>query len=241
MKIDLLNENFKKTTNLYNIFLNNTCYENNLFSEDSVELPFDPIDFPIYFGPHYKHNDNLYDLVLIMKNNFISLNNNIYMSSRFWYSYFFTVMREYLTHKYPDILNSEKAFKNIVIKPFNWESYLYKAILISEYVSDFVSFEEQDDFIYLMIDNGDLFNYVAKSKLFRNGPFFINFLRIIKEDNLSSLLKSKFKNTNNPDKDLRIGRLILQDFSNAYPTILFPLLSIDELRIEFYKSLNKYI
>lgn len=241
MKVNLLKENYKEDKEFYNSFLNDSLEADGFISNDTILMP-DIEPFPIYFGASQEKDDpdTLLDLIIFFKDNFIDLDMNIYMNELVLHSLIITNMREYILDKYPKIKDGENFFKIIVTRKFDWENYMYKAALIAKYVSDSIPDNEQMEYFQLIIENLDIFNYIIKNKIFRNNDFFIKFFNVVKKENLSYVLKSKFKDSDNPLIDLRIGRLVIQDFSNAYPALLSPLLPQEEFDIYFMKFLNHY-
>lgn len=241
MKVNLLNEGYKKSTEFYHSFLNDSIEADGFLSDDSILVPYiEP--FPIHFG-NYKEKDDpstFFDLIIFFKKHFIHLNMDIYMNELFLHSLITTKMREYILEKYPKIKNKQSIFEIVVTRNLNWENYLYKAAIIAKYVNDNIDQSEQLNYINLILDNLDVFNHIIKSKIFRNNDFFIKFFNVIKKNNLSSILNAQIKNKENPEDDLRVGRMILIEFSNAYPVLLSPLLPQDEFELYFKKFLNYY-
>ena len=86
----------------------------------------------------------------------------------------------------------------------------------------------------------DMFNYIIKYEIFRNGQFLINIMDIIAETGLSSILKAKIKNRPNLGKDERYGRRVIFELNKAYPIVMSPMLDKDMLKEYFLKYLGYY-
>ena len=97
-----------------------------------------------------------------------------------------------------------------------------------------------DHYFRLIADNLDMFNYMLKYPVFRNGEFMINILDIIDEYDLSGILKQKITWRDDLGKDERVGRRVLFEFNKSYPIVLFPMLSKDELKPLFFEYLKMY-
>ena len=133
------------------------------------------------------------------------------------------------------------AALNVVLKKFDWENYIYKCILGAQYVVDHVKDSSRHDHYFRLIaDNLDLFNYMLKYPVFRNGEFMINILDIVDEYDLSAILKQKITWRDDLGKDERVGRRVLFEFNKSYPVILFPMLSKKELEPLFFEYLEMY-
>ena len=162
------------------------------------------------------------------------------MDERFWHSWLCLYKREYLLNTYPQIREDYSAFKNIVIKKFDWENYIYKAILIAQYVEENAQPEKYEYYYRLILQNMDMFNYIIKYEIFRNGQFLINIMDIIAETGLSSILKAKIKNRPDLGKDERYGRRVIFEMNKAYPIVMSPMLDKDMLKEYFLKYLGYY-
>ena len=69
-------------------------------------------------------------MLRVMNEYVLELDRDITMSERFWHSWLCLYQRERLLEKYPKIKEGYSAFKNVVIKNFGWENYIYKGLLI---------------------------------------------------------------------------------------------------------------
>lgn len=238
MEIKLLKDGYKKEPLFYQDFLEDKLWEKNYFSTESVYVDDMP-DFPIYFGKANKNDDEFIELIKVMGEKFITLNREIYLDELFWHSYLCLYKREYLLNKYPQIKNSEDIFRNIVIKKFDWENYIYKSILAAQYINDSNS-DNKEKYYSLIVNNLDIFNYIIKYEIFRNGNFLINILDIIEKNNLSKILKAKIKGRTDLGNDERYGRRVIFEFNKSYPIILSPMLEKDELEKYFMEYLSYY-
>lgn len=240
MEIKLLKEGYKSDDNFYQAFLDGKL-QANYCSEEFVKIASVP-DFPIYLGREKEEEKRkkFLELVKAMRDSFISLDREIYMQERFWHSYLCLYKREYILANYPQVLESEKDFRNIVIKKFDWENYIYKAILAAQYVEDYVPEEQREQYYHSVLDNMDLFNYIIKYEIFRNGQFLINVLSIIEEKHLSTILKGKIKDRPELGKDERYGRRVIYELNKSYPQVMAPMLKKEQLQKYFMKFLGYY-
>lgn len=159
----------------------------------------------------------------------------------FWYSLFCVYKREYLISEYPEIQESISKFHNIVLKKFDWENYIYKCILGAEYINDNISeVNERKRYYDLIIDNLDLYNYILKAEIFRNGTFLVNILDIIDEYDLSNALKAKIKNRPDLGDDERYGRRVIYEFNKSYPIVMSPMMDKYDLEPFFFEYLGYY-
>ena len=143
---------------------------------------------------------------------------------------------------YPEIIDDYGKFKNILIKKFDWENYIYKCVLAAQYVNDNVSEADKRERYYrIIIQNLDLYNYIIKYEIFRNDKFLLNVLDIIDELNLSEVLKAKIKGRDDLGKDERVGRRVIFEFNKSYPIVMSPMLEKDELKEYFLEYLSYYV
>lgn len=241
MVIKLLFEGYKSDDQLYTAFCQDNIWSSDFISNDYVSIPTLP-DFPIYFA---KMRDDekvkgLLELIHMIEDNILTLDRDIYMDERFWHSYLCLYKRDFLIQKYPEILENINAFKNIILKPFDWENYIYKAILTAQYVVDHAPSNQKEHYYHLIIQNMDIFNYIIKYEIFRNGNFLINVLDIIEKHDLSKILKAKIKDRPDLGKDERYGRRVIFEFNKSYPIVLSPMLEKQDLEAYFLKFLSYY-
>lgn len=242
MEIRLLSKDYKKNKNLYKDFLEGKIIENDEYlSEEFISIEKIP-EFPIYMGSYgeKEKNEEFKKAFKIIENFYINISREYILEGRFWHSLFLIYKRDYLLEKYPKIKESEKDFRNIVIKKFDWENYIYKSILIVQYVTDNIKEQDRDRYYDIILENLDLFNYMIKYEIFRNDKFILNVLDIIDECKLSSIMKAKIKDRPDLGKDERYGRRVLFEFNKSYPVILSPMLEKEELKKYIYQYLSYY-
>jgi len=242
MEIKLLSVEYINSTGIFQDFINNcvgTSEEH--YSGESIWIDQAP-DFPIYMNVNI--NDRLEQYLNAfnaMSDFYLKTPRDIHMESTFWYTLFIMHKRTFLITNYPDISKDERAFRNIVLKKFDWENYIYKCVLAAQYISDNFKFKEERERYYkLIVNNLDLYNYIIKYEIFRNDKFLINVLDIVDEHNLSEILKSKIKGRKDLGEDERVGRRIIFELNKSYPVVLAPTLNKDELEIHFLKYLELY-
>ncbi len=244
MEIRLLNSDYKKNQEFYKDFLENNLlsYGDKYISTDSLNVNIDIPNFPIYLARASEDEklELFLELIEAIETNFKDLNRSYILDELFWHSYLCIYMRDYIIKTYPQIFDSYQNFKNIVIKDFDWENYIYKAVLAFQYVSENVDKSSQTKYYKLILDNLDVFNYIIKAEIFRNSNFLINFLDIIEDTGTSSLLKSKIKNRPDLGNDERYGRRVVYEFNKSYPIVLSPMLSKEELQEYFLEFLGYY-
>lgn len=242
MKIRLLKEDYKKNELLYTAFKNGEVVDDLFFSEEVVEIEEAP-DFPIYMGKgsELQKKADFLEAFKVIANSYVNLDRDIHFNERFWHSLLITQKRDYIIERYPQVLESYRDFCNIVIKGFDWENYIYKCILAVEYIEDATELPLSNGQYYeLIVDNLDIFNYIIKYSIFRNGEFLLKILTVIHNLGISELLKGKI--TDRPDlgKDERYGRRVIFELNKSYPVLMSPLLEIEDLQEEFLKALGNY-
>ena len=242
MEIKLLEKGYKNNEKFYKAFCEDALVNSEYVSEESIWIPEEIPDFKIYFPmkDENERKNNFIPTIEIMDKKIISLDRDYFMDERFWHSIFCLYKREYLIEQYPEIIASEKAFRNIVIKTFNWENYVYKAILIAQYVADNRA-DEKQKYYNLILDNLDMFNYIIKYEIFRNGNFLMNIMDIIDETGLSIKLKEKIKDRPDLGNDERYGRRVILELNKSYPIVMSPMLDKEILKEHFLKYLAYYI
>jgi hypothetical protein len=243
MEIKLLKDGYKKIESLYQDFKTDMIAENETyFSEESVYIDHTP-SFPIYIakGSTEHKKQEFLEAFNTIKHAYLSLDRSILLNERFWHSFLIVYKRDYIVRKYPEVLDNENRFKNVVLKKFDWENYIYKIILGAQYIADHVSDEDQQQrYFGLIIDNLDLYNYIIKYEIFRNDDFLINILDIIDELGLSEILKAKIKGREDLGDDERYGRRVIFELNKSYPIVLSPMLSKEDLKDIFIEYLGYY-
>ncbi len=246
MRIKKINEKKLKGGDFFEYFSNPNIKCDELFSEEYYEVENISF-FPIYIaeGRDEEKKKQFLEGFNTIKLNYLILGKEILLDKIFWYSLFFTKdYRNYIIENYPQTLKSEKKFKNIVLKKFDWENYVYKLVLGADYISEEVVNEEHHDkYFNLIFNNLDVYNYLLKSELFRNGKFMKNILDVIDKNNISSDLKKRILDIEKPNVDKRVGREIIASLSQSYPTLFIHDLDYDDFEIlfmKFYKQYNNF-
>lgn len=126
------------------------------------------------------------------------------------------------------------------MKNFNWENYIYKYIIIAQYVGDNVPEEEQKRYDIIILKNLDLFNYIIKYNIFRNDKFLIKMFDIIDELDISKIMKAKIKNRPDLGSDERYGRRVVYEFNKSYPVVPAPVLSKEDIKRYTKEFLSMY-
>ena len=242
MQINLLTGDYKNEEEFYRAFLTNGLWKSAYLSGETYIIPAELPDFPVYFASKDKEvRENEYcRMIRLVSENVIQLDRDIYMDERFWHSWLCLYKREYLIQAYPEILKSYQSFRNIVIRPFDWENYIYKAVLIAQYVDECTEPDQHEHYYHLILQNMDLFNYIIKYEIFRNGRFLINIMEIVEETGLSKVLKAKIRNRPDLGKDERYGRRVIFELNKAYPIVMSPMLEKEKLKDYFLKFLKYY-
>lgn len=240
----LLNKGYNKNSELHKDFLAGKITEKKeYFSDDKVEVGETP-PFPIYMT-HLKEDelrDSYRDAILTFIKRYLLLDRSVHMDGRFWHTLFLTKHRDYIINKYPEV-KELKAFRNIVVKAWNWENYVYKVGLAATYGQNAYSVNKDKikGFINILTDNLDIFNYIIKYQVFKCGHLIINLLEIIDEENFSDLFKRRIRHESIGNKDLRYGREIVYELNKAYPIIMSPVLEKEELRDLIKVTTNKIL
>ena len=243
MEIRLLKKDYIKKEEFYQDFLDDKIKEKDEYFTDEIIHIKEAPDFPIYMGKgNEEERGKLFkEAFRVMDSCYLDTDRDVHMNEMFWYSLLCVHKREFLLKEYPQIGEGIKEFKNIVVKKFDWENYIYKSILGAEYVKDNAEDEEDKEKYYsLIVDNLDVFNYMIKYEVFRNDKFIINVLDIINDNDLAKVLKAKIKDRPDLGKDERYGRRVLFEFNKAYPVVMSPMLEKDELEEYFMEYLGYY-
>lgn len=243
MEIRLLANGYKDNEQLYTDFLNDQIdYSKDYFSNQTVQINEAP-DFPIYIATknEIKRKNEFFEAFRVISKSYLDLDRDLIMDGTFWHSLLITQKRDYILQKYPTVKNSYKDFKNIVLKKFDWENYIYKCILATQYINDNINDNDTRNRYYeLIINNLDVFNYIIKYPVFRNEKFLINILDIIDELNISKLAKAEIKGRDDLGKDERYGRRVIFELNKSYPVIMAPMIDKEELKKYFIIFLNYY-
>lgn len=242
MKMNLLDPSYRVDPEFYEMFKEDKIRQSSFLSDTDLTIPKSLPSFPIFFavGDRQERNSQFITAIKVIGQDVITMDRDIFMDERFWHSWLCLYKRDYIISKYPQIMDGYDKFSNIVIKPFNWENYIYKAVLIAQYVHDNVEPSKQENMIQLILNNMDMFNYIIKYEIFRNGPFLIKIMEIIDETGLSSVLKAKIKDRPDLGRDERYGRRVIYEMNKSYPIVLCPMLSKEELKRYFLQYLSYY-
>lgn len=252
MEIRLLKEKYRSIEGLYEAFINGKLENNDEFlSKETVMIEKDE-KFPIYIAIKNDElrNEKFLEAFKVIAKSYSQLDRNITLDPRFWHSLLCQNFREYIIESYPEVMEGEEKFNNIVLKKFDWENYIYKCLIGAQYVIDNVeNEEEQDRYFKLIANNLDVYNYIIKYQIFRNDSFLLKILDIIEKYDISTVLKGKIKTENLKGrpaenytfgKDERYGRRVIFEFNKSYPVLMVPMLNQEELEKKFFEFLNYY-
>lgn len=253
MKIPKFNKNFKDIEQVHNDFLEGTISENKeYFRNDYYEVSFEKIipfqiylaDFPKNDSGELKRTEAFIDSCNIIREHYFKyLKRDILLQGEFWYSLNLLYFRNEIIKLYPKVKSSSSNFKNVVLKKFDWENYIYKMVLAVQYIElHFSESKTKERYYRLIAENFDVYNYIIKYSVFRTDKFLINILDIIDEYDLSSLLKKAIKDKDGKDlgDDERYGRRVIYEFNKSYPVLLSPMMTKEELKEPFFEYLSYY-
>lgn len=242
MEVKLLKEEYLKSSELYADFMNDqvTKTEEN-FSDEIVILDREP-EFPIYLNIS-NNEDRINDYIKalsVIDDYYLTLPRNIHFNGNFWQSYLLINKRDYVIREYPQVLDSESHFRNVIMKKFDWENYIYKCVLAAQYIGDNTAKGDREKYYRLVAENLDVYNYIIKYSIFRNDKFVINILDIIYDNDLSDILKAQIKGREDLGEDERVGRRVIFELNKSYPVLMAPMLGKEELEKVFMINLEKY-
>ncbi|MGL5549996.1 MAG: hypothetical protein ACRDD4_09890 [Culicoidibacterales bacterium] len=242
MQFKQLNPGYKQNPAFYQAFLADQLADSDFFSDELLSFPTSQ-PFPIYMGTKYQGDKKqaFIQAIQIIAQHYLQTSRELHFEEVIWHSYFVSCHREYLIATYPAILDSQADFENIVLKKFDWESYIYKCVLVAEYVHDYTVDPDHKQSLYeLVYHNLDLFNYMIKYPLFRTGDFVLKFLEAINELGLSEKMKAKIPNRPDLGADERYGRRVLAELNQSYPVVLVPMLNKTDLKTTIQQILEQY-
>lgn len=241
MQIRLLKKHYLDSDGIFDDFKNNKVNSPENFSIEVVEID-DITFFPIYMankdGINWKQDYRVAFHTMIDK--YMNVPREILMNESFWRTLLLVHFRDEIITKYPQVIEHESKFRNIIMKKFDWENYIYKVVLASQYVYDNADTVKFDSYFDTILDNLDLYNYMIKYNIFKNGTFIIRILDIVNELNISSILKAKIKDREDLGDDERYGRRVIFEFNKDYPVVMSPLMDYDKLKVMFIENLKKY-
>lgn len=243
MEIRLLQKGYKNNNQFYQDFLEDKVNINEEYFTNEFVTIADAPDFPIYMGrgSEEEKRQAFREAFEVIASSYIHTDRDIHLDEIFWHSFLITKKREYILENYSVVKTDIKQFENIVIKPFDWESYIYKCVLAAEYIEDLVEDVDMKKHYYnLVLENLDIYNYIIKYAIFRNSEFLIKILTIIDELQISNILKEKIKDRPDLGKDERYGRRVIFELNKKYPVIMSPLLDVETLKKEVLEALGYY-
>jgi hypothetical protein len=234
MKIKVLNKDYIYSDKYIEDFKNNNVGKlQSEYSDLTVDIDdIEPFNFYLNIQNEIQRTlefkESLHKII-----KYFGLSQKTLMNHEFWISLFSINFYEYSIHKFPQLLHKNADFKNILLKTFDWENYIYKLIITAQFIVDTKKKEEYDSYFELVGDNLDVVNYLLKYSIFKNSNFFMNVLDTIKNTNTSKDLKKKTKVKTKKDKDERIGRKVIFEFNRDYPVIASPIISFEEFQKRF--------
>jgi hypothetical protein len=243
MEVRLLKKGYKNDEQFYQDFLNDQIKNKDEYFSDEIVYINEAPDFPIYMAQRneVERNELFLQAFDVLSQSYLNTDRDIHFEEIFWHSLLTVTKRDFLLVQYPQITEGINHFNNIVLKDFNWESYIYKCVLGAQYINDLIT--DHDDrlrYYQLLIDNLDMYNYIIKYEIFRNDRFLLNILDIIDELNLSKVMKSKITGRENLGQDERVGRRVLFEFNKSYPVVMSPMMEKEELKEFFLVYLSYY-
>jgi len=242
-KIKLLKEDYKKNEQLFQAFVDGTILtDDTFFSGEVVEIPNAPA-FPIYMGrgSEEEKRDGFLHAFNVISSAYKQLDHDLLFSEHFWHSLLVTEMRSYIITHYEEAISSEAKFKNIVLKKFDWENYIYKCVMAVDYIENATELVfSKENYYELIVDNLDIYNYIIKYTIFRNNSFLIKILTIIEQLNISTIMKAKIKNRPDLGADERYGRRVIFEMNKSYPVMMAPLMDVETLKQQCVQALRLY-
>ncbi|PEZ82969.1 hypothetical protein [Bacillus sp. AFS017274] len=243
MEIRLLKKGYKSNEQFYQDFLDEKINSNEDYFSNKFVTIADAPDFPIYMGrgSEEEKKQAFQRAFEIIAASYIHSDRDLHLEELFWHSLLVTKKREFILENYPNVSTGIKEFERVVIKPFDWESYIYKCVLAAEYIEDLdINVEEKKHYYNLVLENLDVYNYIIKYAIFRNSEFLIKILTIIDELQISNIMKANIKDRPDLGKDERYGRRVIFELNKKYPVVMSPLLDIETLKNEVIQALSYY-
>nr|WP_144924625.1 hypothetical protein [Paenibacillus bovis] len=243
MEIRLLKKGYKNNEQFYQDFLEDKINSNDEYFTNEFVTITDAPDFPIYMGrgSEEEKKQAFRQAFEVIASSYIHTDRDLHLEEIFWHSLLVTKKREYILEQYPVVKTDMKQFENIVIKSFDWENYIYKCVLATEYIEDLIEDPAKKSYYYnLVLENLDIYNYIIKYAIFRNAEFLIKILTIIDQLQISDIMKEKIKGRPDLGKDERYGRRVIFELNKNYPVIMSPLLDIESLKQEVLQALSYY-
>ena len=126
MEIRFLKSSYIKGEQVYNDFLNNTIGSLEEHYDDKIANINSAQDFPIYINVSENVRAPLFvEAINIISNHYLDMDREYSLDGQFWHSLLLLKKRDYILEKYPAVKESESNFKNVVVKKFDWENYIY--------------------------------------------------------------------------------------------------------------------
>ena len=239
----MLKKDYKRNEGLFQAFVDGTILtDETFFSSDSVDIPA-AHEFPVYINEKDEQlrKEKFFEAFDVIRDHYIHLDHDILFDARFWHTLLVTELRDYIIAQYPEAVQSEAKFHNIVLKKFDWENYVYKCVMAVDYIEHSNELSYSKDLYYeLVVDNLDVFNYIIKYAIFRNESFLIKILTIIHDLDISAIMKAKIKDRPDLGKDERYGRRVIFEMNKNYPVMMAPLMDVDTLKEQCIKALEMY-
>lgn len=244
MQIRKVDKRFFDSKELRDHFVNGTLMD---FHECLLNDYFDTGDFDIsYFNPYAgntksPNNDQIWENLLASVEEIMDgVPASLYEDGSFWFSLFLTRFQIDLMRDYPQLKTSSESLKNILLKGFNWENYIYKAVVIVKLKHASQSRFGNTDVVDLILDDLDLFNYLIKSPLFRNLGFILNIFELTRRNAFPVRLKSQIKSEKYKQKDKRFGRRIVYELNKVYPVLFVQKFEMEELGTKLNEIIRQY-
>jgi hypothetical protein len=244
MQIRKVDKRYFDSKELRDHFVNGTLHEHHEFFLDEF---YDIGDFDIrYFNPYAgnvksPHIDIIWDhLIAAVSEIMEGIPASLYEDGNFWFSLFLTRFQIELLDDYPQLKKTSEPLKNILLKRFNWENYIYKAVVIVKLKDVAMRRFGNTDVINVILDDLDLFNYLIKSPLFRNLDFIVSVFELNRQNAFPVRLKSQIKSEKYKQKDKRFGRRIVYELNKVYPVLFVQKFELDELGIKMNEIIGQY-
>lgn len=244
MQIRKVDKRYFNSKELRDHFVNGTIMD---FQDCLLNDYYDTNDFDIaYFNPYAGNskspdNDEIWENLLSSVEEIMEgIPASLYEDGSFWFSLFLTRFQIELMSDYPQLNKTSEPLKNILLKDFNWENYIYKAIVIIKLKHAAQLRFGNTQIVDSILDDLDLFNYLIKSPLFRNLDFILNIFELNRLNTFPVRLKSQIKSEKYKHKDKRFGRRIVYELNKVYPVLFVQKFEMDELGIKLNEIIRKY-
>jgi hypothetical protein len=243
MRVRLLKETYANDLKkLFEDFKNDKIRKKIEYLSDDIYDIGNVEPFPIYMasGSEDEKTHDFMEAFDKIEKYYLYMDRDLTMDKRFWHTLFMVNFREYIIEKHPNVIKSQNDFNNILVKKFHWENYIYKSLLAVQYINETTNGFQKDKYYSLIINNLDLYNYIIKYRIYRNGQFLKMILDIVNDEDLSKISKAKIKNHPDLGDDERYGRRVIFELNKMYPVIMVPMLDKNELTKLFKRILKKY-